>query len=82
MGAGNTYTPVRASPVGDTYTLANESADGTKDRDLVSLNMAAPVSSVADMLDNPKTINRSGVYIYNYNLLLYPEINSIDGNLF
>ena len=28
-------------------------------------NMAAPVRSVPDMRDNPKTINRSGVYIYN-----------------
>ena len=77
MRAGNAYTPMRAGLVGDTYTLANESADGTKDRDLVSLNMAVPVSSVTDMRDNPKTINRSGVYIYNYNLLLYPGINSI-----
>ena len=45
---------------------ANETADGTKDRDLISLNMAAPVRNVPDMLDNPKTIYRSGVvYIYN-----------------
>ena len=28
-------------------------------------NMAAPVRSISDMRDNPKTINRSGVYIYN-----------------
>ena len=27
--------------------------------------MAAPVRSVSDMRGNPKTINRSGVYIYN-----------------
>ena len=27
--------------------------------------MAAPVWSVNDMSDNPKTINRNGVYIYN-----------------
>ena len=37
--------------------------------DLVSLKMAAlavPVRSVSDMRDNPKTLNRSGVYIYKY----------------
>ena len=55
------HTPARAGLVGDAYTPA----DGTKDRDLVSLNMAAPVRSVTEMRDNPKTINRSGVYIYN-----------------
>ena len=36
-----------------------------KTADLVSLNMAAPVRIVSDMRDNPKTLNRSGVYIYN-----------------
>ena len=36
--------------------------------DLVSLNMAAPVRSVmSGSIDNPKTLNCSGVYIYNYN---------------
>ena len=59
MGAGNAYTPARACFVGDAYTSADETTD------LVSLNMAAPVRSVSDMRDNPKTLNRSGVYIYN-----------------
>ena len=45
--------------VGDAYTPANETAD------LVSLNMAAPVRSVSDTRDNPKTLYSSGVYIYN-----------------
>ena len=40
-------------------TPANETAD------LVSLNMAVPVRTVSGMRDNPKTLNRSGVYIYN-----------------
>ena len=38
---------------------ANETAD------LVSLNIAAPIRSVSDMRYDPKTLNRSGVYIYN-----------------
>ena len=59
VGAGNAYTPARASFVGDAYTPANETAD------LVSLNMAAPVRTVSDIRDNPKTLNRSGVYIHN-----------------
>ena len=71
MGAGNAYKPARAGFVGDTYTMANETADSTKNRDLVSLNMAAPVRSVSDMRDNPKTISRSDVYIYNKNVSIY-----------
>ena len=67
MGAGNAYTPARAGFVGDTYTLANETAD------LVSLNMAGPLRSVSDMRDNPKTINRSGVHIYNSEVLKIVE---------
>ena len=63
MGAGSAYTPARSGFVGDAYMPANETAD------LVSLNMAAPVRSVSDMRDNPKTVNRSGVHIYN--ILLY-----------
>ena len=59
MGAGNAYTPARAGFVGDANTPANETVD------LVSLNMAAPVRSVSDTRDNPKTLNGSGVYIYN-----------------
>ena len=35
--------PARAGDADDEYTPANEAADGTKDRDLVSLNMAAPI---------------------------------------
>ena len=54
--ARNAYTPARAGFVGDT---ANETDE------LVPLNMAAPVRGVSDMRDNPKTINRIGVYIYN-----------------
>ena len=50
---------LHAGFVGDAYTPANETVD------LVSLNMAAPVRSVSDMRDNPKTLNCSGVYIYN-----------------
>ena len=57
MGDGNAYTPARAGFVGDTYMPDNEMADSTKDRDLVSLNIAAPVRSM--------TVDRSGVYIYN-----------------
>ena len=60
VGAGNACKPARADFVGDANTPANETAD------LVSLNMAAPVRSVSDMRDNPKTLNRSGVYIYNF----------------
>ena len=63
MGADNAYTPARAGFIGDAYTPANETAD------LVSLNMAAPVWIVTEMTymrDNPKTMNHSGVYIYNY----------------
>ena len=41
------------------YTPANET-------DLVFFNMAALVRIVPDMLDNPKTLNLSGVYIYNF----------------
>ena len=60
------YTPDRAGFVGDAYMPANETNEtGTKN--LVSLNMATPVRSKTDMRDNPKTINRSGVYIYNTN---------------
>ena len=33
-------------------------------------NMAAPVWSVTDMRDNPKTINRNGVYIHYNNSLI------------
>ena len=33
-------------------------------------NMVAPVRSFSDKRDNPKTLNRSGVYIYNYNNVL------------
>ena len=43
MGDGNAYTPAKAGFAGDAYTPANEMADCTKDRDLVSLNMAVPV---------------------------------------
>ena len=65
VGARNTYTQAklirrRKPPSLVMHTLpANETAD------LVSLNMAAPVRSVSDMRDNPKTLNRSGVYIDN-----------------
>ena len=65
VGAGNAYTPARAGFVVDAWTPANETAD------LVSLNMAAPVRSVSDMRDNPKTLNRSCVYIYNLLFLLF-----------
>ena len=65
VGSGNAHTPARAGFVCDAYTPANETADGTKDKDLLSSNMAAPVMSVSDMSDNPKTINRNGVYMYN-----------------
>ena len=47
--------PTRAGFVEDAYMPANESAN------LVSLNIAAPVRSVSDMHENPKTLNRSGV---------------------
>ena len=59
MGTGDAYTPARAGFVGDAYTPANGTAN------LVSLNMTPPVRTVSDMRDNPKTLNRSGVYIYN-----------------
>ena len=59
MGADNAYTPARAGFVGDPYTLANETADGTKDRDLVHLKIVAPVRSISD---NPKTINQHTLY--------------------
>ena len=59
MEAGDAYKPARAGFVDDAYTPANESADS------VSLNIAVPVRSVSDMRDNPKILNRSGVYIYN-----------------
>ena len=65
LEAGKAYRPARAGFVGDAYTPANETADGTKDRDLVSLNMSAPIRSMTDLHDNPKIINRSDVYIYN-----------------
>ena len=52
------YTP-KDSFAGIACTPANETAD------LVSLNMAAPVRTVSDMRDNPKTLNSSDVYIYN-----------------
>ena len=51
--------PAIAGFVGDVHTPANETAD------LVSLNIAAPVRSVSVMRDNPKTLDCSGVYIYN-----------------
>ena len=61
VGAGDAYTPARVDFVGDeAYTPANETAD------FVPLNMAAPVRIVSYMRDNPKTLNRSGVYIYNW----------------
>ena len=44
---------------GNAYTPANKAADGTTWR------RPAPVRSVSDICDNPKTINRTGVYIYN-----------------
>jgi hypothetical protein len=44
---------------GNAYSRAYETTD------LVSLNMAAPVRTVSNMRDNPETLNRSGVYIYN-----------------
>ena len=59
MGAGNAYTPARADFVGDANMSANETVD------LVYLNMAAPVRIISDIRDNSKTLNRSGVYIYN-----------------
>ena len=67
MGTGNAYTPAKAGFVGDAYTPANETTD------LVSLNMTAPVRTVSDMRDNPKTLNRSGVSVYNnyYNYIGY-----------
>ena len=65
MGAGNAYTSAGASFVVDALTPANETAD------LLSLNMATPVRSVSDRRDNPKTLNRSCVYIYNLLFLLF-----------
>ena len=65
MGVGNAHLPARAGFLDDVYMLANETADSTKNKDLVSLIMAAPIRCVTDMCDNPKTI--SGVYIYYYN---------------
>ena len=80
VGAGNAYTPAQAGFVGDTYTPANETADGTRDRDLVYLKIAAPVRSVSDMRDNPKTINRSGVYIYNDQSSIYNSVKTNKSN--
>ena len=42
--------------------------------------MAAPVRSVSDMSDNPKTINRSGVYIYNDRNLMPVSVNGFTDN--
>ena len=53
---GNAHPPARIGFVYDAYTPAIETADGTKYMDLVSLKMAAPIRSVPDMRDNPKTI--------------------------
>ena len=47
------HTPGRASFAGHAYTTSNEAADYTTWR------------RVTNMGDNPKTINRSDVYIYN-----------------
>ena len=46
-GAGNANTPARAADAGDEYTQANEMADVTKGRDLVSLYMEAPIGSIS-----------------------------------
>ena len=43
---------LQAGDAGDGYTPANETADDTKDRDLVSLNMAVPVWNVSAERDN------------------------------
>ena len=67
VGAGNAYTPARAGVV--------HAGSANKTAVLVSLNMAASVRSVSDMRDNPKTLNRSGAYIYNVLSLIM--INSI-----
>ena len=71
MEAGKAYRPAKAGFVGDAYTPANEMGDDTKDRDLVSLNMAAPIRSMTDMRDNPKIINRSDGYIYNSDIFCH-----------
>ena len=58
-----------ASSVTQTRRLAGDYSIFEQAGDIVSLNMAAPVWSVKEMTymrDNPKTVNRSGVYIYNY----------------
>ena len=77
MGAGKAYTPARAGFVGDAYTPANITADATKDRVLVSLNIAAPVMSVTDMRGNLETINRRNVYIYKARVSLFQIIVEI-----
>ena len=69
VGAGNARTPARADFVDDANTPSNEMAD------LVSLNMAVPVRIISDMRDNPKTLNRSGVYIYNIKRELFFKSN-------
>ena len=71
MGGGNAYTLRVNGFVGDAYTPATETTD------IVFLNMAAPVRTISDMRDNPKTLNRSGVYIYKNNLSERKEVNLI-----
>ena len=55
-------------------TPANETAD------LVPLNKAAPVRTVSYMLDNPKALNRSGVYPSSYCCTVV-AYNSCNGHL-
>ena len=59
-GQSKTLASLPISGSGNAFTPANETVD------LVSLNMAVPVRSVSAMHHNPKTLNHSGVYIYNY----------------
>ena len=62
-------SPARAPREPVTLKRRREPAlPGTLTRRLMKRhNMAAPVWTVTDMCDNPKTMNRSGVYIYNGN---------------
>ena len=72
MGADNAYSRRDPTRDGDEFTPTSETAD------LVSLNMAAPVISetgMTYMLDNPKTLNRSGVYI-DYYCIVFIDFNS------
>ena len=56
--------PVRGSCMGRQRLHAGERYTPASEMDLVSLNMAAPVKSMRSEEDNPKTLDRNGVYIY------------------